>query len=442
MIPLLFAIGLAPPAWAACSIDAPPDTPFRVEAPTDGDSVAIVVLLRIPDDPEALPWARSILDTLEERDLRAGLSVQIDEPSKALVDFVEPALERGHALVLRLRSNDVGRDFQTGPRRTRKRLRPATRAFGKARAAEIPLGAPESSGSALGSAESVLNRIGIKSVLETNGAATGTPRRMQHFDAQPDNGVVLPAGPYTGTCGKDPVVSGFTPPAADRVTQAIYGARSAGVGIVRLTLEPPIQDSERDAVVLGRWLDEVVLTKGERVRITPPDDGLRERVLSALRSGRTKPSKATEGGRLVRVDEVEQAAKSLDGAEAVPRLLPGDLTPTEAFQAFASVLVGDIEGSVVRLRALSGPPTLAKSTLSGPTEIDRDALIALLTALRADAPTQIPAALPVGSALLNAPELLTAMASAVRGDTPPVARPIAVPEPNADGLGWGRATTP
>jgi hypothetical protein len=34
-------------------------------------------------------------------------------------------------------------------------------------------------------------------------------------------------------------------------------------------------------------------------------------------------------------------------------------------------------------------------------------------------------------------ELLVALASAVRGDDPVVTRPIADPEPNARGLGWG-----
>jgi hypothetical protein len=425
-------------AHAACTIDAPPDAPFEVEAPSDGDPVALVLVLRVPDDPAAIRWARSMLDVLDERGIQAGLAVQIEAPSAALQSLVVPALDAGHTLVVRLRGNDVARDFQTGPRRTRKRIKPVTRVFGKARVAEIALEDPTGSGSA----ESVLNRIGIKTLLETNGAATGTPRSMEHFDAQPDNGVVLPAGPYTGRCGKDPVVSGFTPPAADRVTQATYGARSAGVGVVRLTLEPPTGDADTDPLVLARWLDQVILPHAANVQIGAPDDALRDRALAALRSGRAQQSQATEGGRLVRVDEVRKAAEFVGSATTLPRLLPGDLSPTEAFQAFASVLLDDIEGSVVRLRALQGPATRATSAIDGPTPLSRDDLVALLEALRADRPDRIPAALPVGPTLLAAPELLTAMASAVRGDDPPIARPIGVPEPNADGLGWGRATTP
>jgi len=38
-------------------------------------------------------------------------------------------------------------------------------------------------------------------------------------------------------------------------------------------------------------------------------------------------------------------------------------------------------------------------------------------------------------------ELLVTLACAVRGD-PPIARQVAVPEPNTPGLGWGQATTP
>jgi hypothetical protein len=49
----------------------------------------------------------------------------------------------------------------------------------------------------------------------------------------------------------------------------------------------------------------------------------------------------------------------------------------------------------------------------------------------------VPAALAIDGHLLTAAEVLLLFASAVRGEDPPTTRPVAVPDPNADGLGWG-----
>ena len=56
-------------------------------------------------------------------------------------------------------------------------------------------------------------------------------------------------------------------------------------------------------------------------------------------------------------------------------------------------------------------------------------------------PERIPAALSVDGKLLTAGELLLLFASAVREESPST-RPIAVPEPNESGLGWGKSTLP
>ncbi|MCB9675441.1 MAG: hypothetical protein H6737_10020 [Alphaproteobacteria bacterium] len=415
---------------APCELDGPADAPFGVQAPDDVGRVRVVLVLHLGDTETEVAWGEKVLAALDARGIQAGLSVRVREPSDGLAALVTAAQASGHEVVARLGETQVEANATTGPQQLRKTLKPLTSRFGRLRAAEVKLGNR--------TGEAVLHRAGLRAILVTNGPATATPRPQLHFEAQPDTGVILPIGPYSGKCGAEPTVLGFTPPAADRVTQATYGARSEGVGIVRLTLEP---GSDDDPVVLGRWLDEVAKPVG--LQIGPPQ-AAREAALRALRTGNPDDwdPASTAGGRLVRVDEVVKAAESLRDATAIPRQLDGDLAPTEAYQAFLHLLVGDIEGSVVRLGDLAGPPTLAKSTLTGPTPVDRAALVELAKALHADLPSAIPAALPVDGRLLNAPELLTAMASAVRGDDPVMAVPAAVPEPSADGLGWGHASTP
>jgi len=412
---------------APCALDGPADAPFMVAAPDDGSHVHVVVVLRLADGE--LEWAAQILSVLEERGLHAGLLVSRAEPSESMRSFVLAAMERGHEVVVRLAEEEVAKSPEKGPAQMRKRLKVLSSSYGKVRVAEAPLGTRESEG--------ILHRVGLRAVLETNGASTAAPRKQAHFEGQPDSGVVLPIGPYSGPCGTDPSVSGFTPLAADRVTQAVYGARSARTGVVRLRL---LAGEATDAAVLARWLDTVILPAG--VSVGPPGEA-REVALKALRSGEPvdwNPD-ATAGGRLVRVDEVKRAAESLLEVNTVPRELPGELSPTEAFQAFLRVLAGEVEGSVVRLSALDGPALLSRSQLDGPTPVRPESLRKLSVALLAELPASIPAALSVDGQLLNAAELLVVLAAAV-AEVAPVARPVAVPEPSAVGLGWGRATTP
>ncbi|MEZ4236507.1 MAG: hypothetical protein R3F59_10180 [Myxococcota bacterium] len=149
------------------------------------------------------------------------------------------------------------------------------------------------------------------------------------------------------------------------------------------------------------------------------------------------------GGRLVGLDEVEQAADALSGAQAVlPRTLPGDLNPTEAYFALALALADRTEGPVVRLGALHGPAQLAASTLKEPVTLPRGEVVRMASALVAAMPAEVPGALSVGGRLLTASETLLAFASAVRGDDPVAVHPVDPPEPNQRGLGWGDATVP
>jgi hypothetical protein len=121
----------------------------------------------------------------------------------------------------------------------------------------------------------------------------------------------------------------------------------------------------------------------------------------------------------------------------VPRKLAGELTPTEAFHAFVWILSESHEGDLVRLGALIGPRQSAQSALTGPVEVPREAVVGLASALRAEWPAEIPAALPIDGRLLTASEVLLLLASAVQDEATPTTRPIAVADPNTPGLGWG-----
>jgi len=287
--------------------------------------------------------------------------------------------------------------------------------------------------------EAQLGRAGFRSLIPAAGKADASPRPAAVFEGQPRIGAVFPAGPYAGDCGSRPDAGPLTPPAADRITQAIHAAaRVGGAPVVRVALDGR-KRSSADADVLGRWLDEVIVPSTTRL-VTPND--ARKAALKSFRAPTTASTEVDLGGRMVSAAEVRRAAEALDDVTVIPRSLPGELTATEAFQAFALLLADQTEGGSVRLRELRGPRTLAESSLTESRPVSVDALRQLATALLAELPAEVPAALPVDGALLTAPELLLAFASAVEGDQPATTRPVAVLDPNAEGLGWGASTTP
>ena len=196
-----------------------------------------------------------------------------------------------------------------------------------------------------------------------------------------------------------------------------------------------------DPTVFGRWLDEILLPAGFTLSTATE---ARQDALAFFRTGRTMQTSPLEagGGRLVGIDEVRSAAQALDDENILPWSLPGDLNLTEAFLAFSLLLADQAEGEVIRLGALQGPRTHAQSRGLGIQDLECDAAASLARALLAELPVSIPAALPVGGQLYSAPEVLTLLASAVRGDTPCQTWPTASPDPNAPGQGWGESTLP
>lgn len=430
---LLLWLALTGPALAApCALDVPADHPFEVAPPTEAKHVQLLVELWVRPGHEA--WLDAMLKQAESRGLALTVMVPYpDDPDDpALAALAARAAAGGHEVGVVFQDKQVPLDALAAPGPLKRRFKGIRKAAGGSATAATPLPSRTS--------EAIFGTLGFKILLQTRGPATAIPRPAVVFEGQPRAGVVLQGGPYAGPCGIRPMASPLTPAAADRTTQALWGAaRVEGVPTVRLGLRGSDQPGD-DPAVLGRWIDEVLTPAG--IRPTTPS-AARTAVQAYFRSGKTMSTDPLDagGGRLVSVEEVKAAAAALDQENILPRELPGELNLSEAFLAFTLLLADQTEGEVVRLGRLAGPNTHASGSFEGIVELDREAVVGLAKALAGELPDEVPAALPVDGRTLTAAELLTAFASAVRGD-PVQVWPTASPDPNAVGQGWGAATLP
>lgn len=417
MIALLAgALALASPG---CDLAAAVDAPFAEALAPMSTERAPLLVIEIRAAGASPEWLTAVLGAVEARDLRAVVVVPANRDAIAPL---APFVEGGHEFALAYGAPPgLGAEPTFEVRGLRNDVRLARRLLGvRPRAASSPLPRRMT--------EAVLGLAGYRVLLDDGGAASSLPRAAAGFEGQLATTVILPPGPYHGACGSDPAAAPFTPRAADRATMALRGATAAKGGVVRVALGGPDAGPD-DGVVLGRWLDEIVLPAGVR-GVTATE--VRELALAAPPDPDQEPS-----GRFVTLDDVRAAAEALRDVRTVPRDLPGGLVPSEAFLAFALVLAERAEGDVVRLQALSGPRSAAGTDLRGIASFERDEVTGAARALLVALPESVPASFPVGTRLLTASEVLLLFASAVRGDDPPTTRPVAVPEPNEDGLGWG-----
>jgi hypothetical protein len=420
-------------AEAPCDLGAPADAPFRHPLPPSAGAVRLVVEIHADDGDPSL--VRALLGALADRQRPGTLVLPLppsgDDLPEALAALGADAVAAGHEVAVTLPATEVSQDPYAldGPLR-RRRGDVASAVDGKVRSVVTDAWGVTQ--------ESHLSRAGFRALLTTAGPATAVPRMGSVFEGQPRVSAVLMTGPWAGACGRRHDLGPFTPVAADRAAQAIHGAaRGSGIRVVRVGLDDVGTPDE--AHVLGRWIDEVLAPAG--VQIVSASEA-KDAALRAMRRpdfAADLPDEAAPTGRLVLASDLRAAAEGLAGLDALPRRLPGELTPAEAFLGFAMLLGGQTEGDQVRLAAIAGPRSHAAPTIDGPTPVDRDALGAVVGRLVAAAPAEVPAALPVGNRLYTASELLSAMASAVRGDEPPVASPLQSPDPDAAGLGWAPA---
>lgn len=418
-------LALSAPARAGCALDAPPDAPFTAAA--DADEVQVVLELWL-GGAEA-EWAEAILAVLDARGLGATIVVPAAPPTEAIARVLARIKKTLHDPAIALQAGEVPRD-KDGARALKDAIAAVAELAGPVRTVIAPVGARQP--------EALLGTLGFRSIENTAGPATAEARMAGMFEGQPRVNVVLPPGPYEDACGADPHVAPFTPASADRATWAIArAARGRGTPVVRIALDGG-GGRASDAEVLGRWLDEVLLPSGAGIGTA---EAARQVVLRGFRDPTPAPAPgADDSGRLVQLDEVVRAAQEIGAPATLPRAFAGDLTATEAYQAFLLVAAGRNEGQIVRLTHLRGPASDARSTLSGPITLPAEEVRAAAKGLNAALPAEIPSAFPVGGHLLTAGEMLLALAGVVRGDDPVTVQPVANPDPNQRGLGWGEST--
>ncbi len=430
MLTMLALIALG---WASCDLGGPSDAPLAVELGTGLETQLIVELWVRPDGE---PWVREMLEVLDSRGIHAAIVVPLpDDGAVAQASLLREAASVGHEIVLSLAADEVPKDAQLPLRPLRravKSLGGSTEA--RIRAVIAPMASRHS--------EPLLGQAGFRTILTSNGPTTATARPAKVFEGQPRNGVVLHSGPYEGDCGTSPIAPVWTPAAADRVSRALLLAgNGGGTSTVRTSLSSTRSEST-DADVLARWLDEAILPSG--ITIVTPSEA-REVAMRSFRQAGSGPTTAPAPratGRVVDTATVLEAAGALVELDTLPRSLPGELTPTEAFHGLVSLLVDELEGERVRLRTLQGPRSEASSSLTGPHEVPRSTVIDLARALHEEWPSEVPSALPIDGRLLTAGEVLLLFASAASGADPAVTRPVVAVDPNAPGLGWGSAGDP
>ncbi|MCA9494388.1 MAG: hypothetical protein KC621_30890 [Myxococcales bacterium] len=420
MIGLLLGAASAAP----CTVDGAPDDAFRVRP--SADRVLTIVEVWAAKAPAG--WTDAVLDELDARGLAAMVVVPLGaDADPDLLPVLDRVGRTEHDLAIVIADSEVPRD-----KRSQRALRSAVRRVEKAsEPTKTVIGR-------LGSRtpEGLLGQIGFRSMADLRAVPSAVPRMAGHFEGMPRIDVVLAPGPYEDDCA-EPRATPFLPAAADRVSLALELAnRIPGNPTVRVAI---VGDGGRDtdAAVLGRWLDEVLLPSRARIETA---EGARAEVLAGFRKPTQAPDTSLDG-RLVDVEQLRAGAAALAELTTLPRTVE-DLSLTELFAGLVLMRAGRTEGSVVRLRALEGPATLAASTLREPVDVDGDALTAVASALVGAWPHEVPSAIRVGGQLLTASELLLALASAESGAQPIATRPVAVPDPNERGLGWGRSDTP
>ena len=412
MVALIVALAAAADP---CRSDGPADAELAAPAPAALDDVQLVVEIWAGDAPVA--WVEGLAATLRAHDA-VGL-------------FVLPP-SRGAELASALAGQAVGLDLRAGladqgdpyveaaaVSAQARDLRRTTHLRPIAVLSPVPRRANEAT----------LGLAGFKVLLDRGTVSGAAPRLAARYTGARGGAVVLPPAPGAGACALTPWAP-FRPDVADRATRALRAASGDGLAVVRVVLDGRAAASE-DADVLGRWLD--------RLPIAPVDPKL----LPALVRSTPVDDRAAPIGRLVPVSDLRLAADVLgQPAGTLPRQLPGGLSATEAWLGFVALLAERSDGETVRLGAIHGPGNDTRTALTGVTAVPRAEVVALGAALARALPPEIPAALTVAGVPMTAAEVLLVFASAVRGDDPCTTRPIAVPEPNERGLGWGEATVP
>lgn len=399
---------------APCALEAPE----TAQQPPLADEVRF--LLTIEVDGADVAWLGSVLDAVEARGGKVALIVG-EPPTGALGQRVREALAAGHDLVFADELPALTHADQATKAEIRAAKSKATELRGltgvRPRAYALPAPSRPTQGLA--------NAAGARILLtDLPGQADATQAARLIGYRVPTT--LLPAGAWDARCEGSHAVSPFGAGAADRATQALRDTAAAGrPAWMRLGLDGAHPDPA-DAQALGAWLDAVLAPSQARWLDLDAAHADAQAWLAA------PPTRSP----WIDASTLRETAAALEGVEAIPGALPGDLTASEATLALADWLV--LGGpSRVRLPAIDGPRHPSTSTLEGPVEVPREALIAALTAPYRAGWASVPGVWTLGEHSFTAAEWLVLLASAARGEEPARTAPTAPPNARSFDQGFG-----
>ncbi len=411
-------------APAACDFEPGAfDAPFQAHAPAAG---LVVFEIRLMGQA---PVPSELLDVLSNRQLPATLlvgSIWARRNGEALRNIQKQGHEVG--LWFSLRNNlglttktvvipDLG-DWIVALRRARRDIRRSTgqraKSIGTQSLPEI--------------GELAMEAMTYRALLPDERNIDDLPRRARSYTGTSGQARVLGIGPYLDGCGA--TLPAWTPAALDRATST-----AARGGWVRIVL--PAKPSA--APLLAKWLDEVVIPQGWEV-VTAVTAARRARRPLGLPLQHTNiPASEVSVVRTVTRDAWRAVAEALVQPTTLPRSLPGEFSPTEAFLGLCTLLSAESEATVTSLGPLSPPVETARTGL-GNTEVPlrTEDVRATARELMPSLSGHVPSLVTVGSHTLTAAEFLRVMAMTTL-NMEPVARGVSDPDPYAPGGGWGES---
>ena len=382
------------------------------------------VLLEVPLMGSAAA-PRPLLDSLDERDLKATLMVSADWAERHSA-FLRDASSRGHevGLWMSLR-DDIGlsgayaqdpsfADWVDAIRLARGRVKRASNQRPKTigMIALTPLG------------EMAIDALAFKAVLPHERTIGDIPRRVERTDKAKGRTRVLGQGDYADGCGH--VVPHWTPAGLDRATHA--AARSEWVRVGMPTMDGAVQAK----AVLDQWLDQVVLRESWRV-VTAHQMA---KLAAKAEGDPPKVAPPVAVARTVTKSQLDRATSALVDGPVLPRRPGGTLNLTEAFYALVVHLATDADPGDVTLDHLGGPSTCPRTELTQPISLTDEDVRTAAAALAPRLQGRVPSILQVGPFTLTASEALVLFSRAYRGEALQVG-PIRDPQPQSQGCGWG-----
>jgi hypothetical protein len=240
-------------------------------------------------------------------------------------------------------------------------------------------------------------------------------------------GIVVPQG------GVGPI-SALGAADLDTAARQISAAATGGAPAIQLSLVLAEMDASEIAL-LTRWLTEVAAPAGV-FTVHAKSIPLRSTASTGEISGEPLPLARP----LDRADVLAAALALVDDPQ-IPRVIEGNINPTEAFLAFALLLAEEEPLDRVLLGGLRPPTEEVLSSLTAGDVMPRSAIVDGARRLAPYLTYGIPNFVDVGDGALTAGEFLLAMARALATpDDPVVLSPAWSPDPHAEGLGWGESS--